>query len=68
MPVKTAQQMTTVLIPHGFELLIAQRNEARVRRDFTAADTIREQLGQAGVVIEDSVTATTWCRSTEAIA
>ena len=34
--------------------LIAQRQEARVRKDFKTADAIRKQLADAGVILEDS--------------
>ena len=44
--------------------LIAQRIAARKRKDFGAADRIRDELAQAGVVLEDAPGgATTWRRS-----
>ena len=45
------------------ESLIAQRNEARAAKDFQAADAIRDQLADAGVIIEDGPGGTTWRRS-----
>ena len=45
------------------EALIAKRNEARAAKDFATADAIREQLGEAGVAIEDGPDGTTWRRS-----
>ncbi len=40
--------------------LIEQRNAARAQKDFASADTIREQLKQMGVEIEDTGGKTTW--------
>ena len=42
------------------EDLIAQRAEARGRRDFAAADAIRARLLAAGVVVEDNRDGATW--------
>jgi len=43
--------------------LIARRLEARKRKDFGAADRIRDELAQAGVILEDVPGgATTWRR------
>jgi cysteinyl-tRNA synthetase len=42
--------------------LITERNAARDRRDFAAADRIRDELADAGIVIEDSVDGTRWRR------
>jgi len=44
--------------------MIARRAEARRRRDFTAADAIRDALAEAGVVLEDRPDGTTdWRRA-----
>lgn len=57
---------TTDIDPVWVERLIALRNEARSLRDFKTADDLRDELKQAGVVIEDNTSATTWWRSVEA--
>jgi cysteinyl-tRNA synthetase len=45
------------------ESLIAKRNEARAAKDFQAADAIRDQLAEAGIMIEDGAGGTTWRRN-----
>jgi cysteinyl-tRNA synthetase len=40
--------------------LVSQRDEARARRDFTAADAIRHQLRDAGVEVEDTPSGSRW--------
>jgi cysteinyl-tRNA synthetase len=40
--------------------LLVQRQEARARRDFAAADAIRSRLTAAGVSVEDSPDGPTW--------
>jgi cysteinyl-tRNA synthetase len=40
--------------------LLAQRDEARARRDFAAADAIRARLLAAGVIVEDTRDGATW--------
>jgi len=40
--------------------LLAQRQDARARRDFAAADEVRGRLAAAGIVVEDSPDGPTW--------
>jgi cysteinyl-tRNA synthetase len=42
------------------ETLVIQRDDARSRRDFAAADAIRDQLRSAGVDLEDTPTGSRW--------
>ena len=42
--------------------LVAERDEARRRRDFAEADRLRDVLGDEGIVLEDSPDGTRWRR------
>ena len=42
------------------DLLLEQRHQARLRRDFAAADVIRDRLAGLGVVVEDSAEGSRW--------
>jgi cysteinyl-tRNA synthetase len=51
---------TTGALSALVEDLLAQRQDARARRDFTAADEVRDRLTAAGVSVEDSPDGPTW--------
>jgi cysteinyl-tRNA synthetase len=51
----------TVVDPH-VELLLAERNAARARKDFAASDRIRDELKAMGIAIKDGPNGTTWER------
>lgn len=42
------------------EALIKQRNEARTAKDWSAADSARNELTAMGIVLEDGPNGTTW--------
>jgi cysteinyl-tRNA synthetase len=47
----------------GIDALVAERTEAKARRDFARADSIRDALAAQGVVLEDGPTGTRWRRA-----
>ena len=44
----------------AMQLLIRQRKAARDRRDFAMSDSIRKELEEAGIILEDTKDGTTW--------
>jgi cysteinyl-tRNA synthetase len=50
------------LTDEGIETLIQQRLEARKAKNWVEADRIRDQLNEAGVILEDTAAETTWRR------
>jgi cysteinyl-tRNA synthetase len=42
------------------QLALDQRNAARARKDFAAADAIRDQILHLGILIEDTPQGTRW--------
>jgi cysteinyl-tRNA synthetase len=55
-----AGDTTTAALSTLVSDLLAQRQEARTRRDFAAADEVRGRLTAAGIVVEDSPDGPTW--------
>ena len=45
------------------EALIAERKSAKDSKDYAGADGIRQQLLDAGIILEDSREGTTWRRA-----
>jgi cysteinyl-tRNA synthetase len=41
-------------------LLVDLRAEARAKKDWATADTIRQRLGEIGVILEDRADGTIW--------
>jgi len=52
----------TTLPAEEIDSLVAARQDARKRRDFAEGDRIRQQLLDAGIVLEDSAAGTRWKR------
>jgi cysteinyl-tRNA synthetase len=46
-------------------LVLEQRQAARARKDYATADAIRDRLGQAGLVIEDTPSGSRWTLAAE---
>jgi cysteinyl-tRNA synthetase len=57
---READTGTTLLSPDRIEALIAERNAAKAKKDFARADTIRQELLNAGIEIKDGPAGTTW--------
>jgi cysteinyl-tRNA synthetase len=50
----------THVIDELVSALLDQRAEARMRKDYAAADAVRDRLGAAGVEVEDTPTGSRW--------
>ena len=44
------------------EALVKERNDARARKDWKAADAARNRLQELGIVLEDGLNGTVWRR------
>jgi cysteinyl-tRNA synthetase len=58
-----AEEMKTGVPAEEIERLIEERKAARRRRDFAAADRIRQDLAERGVLLEDTAAGTRWKRA-----
>lgn len=50
----------TNIYPEQIERLVKERDQARLDKDFAKADTIRKQLTDMGIILEDSPQGTRW--------
>ena len=56
------EDQQTALPAEEIDRLVGARQDARKRRDFAEGDRIRQQLLEAGIVLEDSAVGTRWKR------
>jgi cysteinyl-tRNA synthetase len=50
------------LVDNLVQAMIGQRQQARINKDFAAADGIRDKLAELGIILEDKPDGTTWRR------
>jgi len=58
-----AQETDEATLGGLLELILEQRQEARLRRDFKASDAIRDKLAALGIQIEDTAEGSRWKRA-----
>jgi len=56
----SSETASTEALDGLIQLALDQRNAARARKDFAAADAIRDQILQLGILIEDTPQGTRW--------
>ncbi len=61
-PADFLQQTADGLFAQQIDALIDERNRARAEKNWAQADKVRQQLVDAGVILEDGATGTTWRR------
>jgi cysteinyl-tRNA synthetase len=59
-PLSSTREADSEMLGGVLELLLEQRHQARLRRDFAASDRIRDRLAELGVVVEDSADGSRW--------
>ncbi len=59
-PAGKANESNSQLVAQLMDIIIAVRQEARRKKDWATADQIRQQLGQAGILLEDSPQGVRW--------
>jgi len=59
---RQAEDASAGMSADEIERLIGERQAARARRDFAAADRIRAELADRGILLEDSTAGTRWKR------
>ncbi len=57
---RRAEDVRAALPAEEIERLIAERQAARRRRDFAAADRVRDELARLGIILEDTPSGTRW--------
>jgi cysteinyl-tRNA synthetase len=56
----TAEADLTAVVDSLVRVALHQRKAARERKDYAAADAVRDQLAEAGILVEDTATGARW--------